>query len=282
MDAYEAVHTIVNSSGMLTDLKSDKSQEGISRLQNIDEMLNGIREFIESRKEEGFEETVTLVDYLENVALLTDQDTDKEGDTNRVSVMTVHSAKGLEFDYVFLTGLEDNLFPSTLNVKSPEDLEEERRLFYVALTRAAKRAYITYAQTRYRWGSPTHCTPSRFIKEIDSEYIDVPFDEGDHGNIAERPYSKGQSFSGFTSQSSALAAPSYTKPNQQVPTTPKNTRDISPEAITVGMSVYHVKFGEGVVESIEGAGPNRKALVNFNLVGSKNLLLKFANLKQLE
>lgn len=282
LDAYEAVYAMANSSGMLTDLKADKSQEGISRLQNIEEMLNGIREFIESRKEEGYEETVTLVDYLENVALLTDQDTEKDGETNRVSVMTVHSAKGLEFDYVFLTGLEENLFPSTLNIKSPEDLEEERRLFYVALTRAAKRAYISHAQTRYKWGTPTHCTPSRFIKEIDPEFIEVPLSDDDYGNMAEKQYSKGQIFSGFSRQSGAQSVLPYAKAGTQVPSTPKNARDIAPDSITVGMTVYHAKFGEGVVESIEGSGPNRKALVNFNLVGSKNLLLKFANLKQLE
>ena len=281
MDAYEAVYAIANASGMLTDLKADKSQEGISRLQNIEEMLNGIREFIESRKEEGMEETVTLVDYLENVALLTDQDTDKDGDKNRVSVMTVHSAKGLEFDYVFLTGLEENLFPSTLNIKSPEDLEEERRLFYVALTRAARRAYITYAQTRYRWGSPTQCTPSRFIKEIDSEYIDVPYSDDEFGSTAERQVVKGQNFGGFSRQPSTQSASAFSRANSQVPSAPKNAKDISPDAITVGMTVFHAKFGEGVVEAIEGVGPNRKALVNFNIVGSKNLLLKFANLKQL-
>lgn len=282
LDAYEAVYVMANSSGMLAELKADKSQEGISRLQNIEEMLNGIREFIESRREEGFEETVTLVDYLENVALLTDQDTETDGESNRVSVMTVHSAKGLEFDYVFLTGLEENLFPSTLNIKSPEDLEEERRLFYVALTRAAKRAYISHAQTRYKWGSPTHCTPSRFINEIDPEFIEVPLNDDDYGHMAEKQYSKGQIFSGLSRQSGARSVLPYAKAGTQVPSTPKNARDIAPDSITVGMTVYHAKFGEGVVESIEGSGPNRKALVNFNLVGSKNLLLKFANLKQLE
>lgn len=227
------------------------------------------------------EETLTLVDYLENVALLTDQDTDKDGDKNRVSVMTVHSAKGLEFDYVFLTGLEENLFPSSLNIKSQEDMEEERRLFYVALTRAARRAYITYAQTRYRWGSPTQCTPSRFIKEIDSEYIDVPYSDDEFGSTAERQTVKGQNFGGFSRQPSTQSASALSRASTQVPSAPKNAKDISPDAITVGMTVFHAKFGEGVVEAIEGVGPNRKALVNFNIVGSKNLLLKFANLKQL-
>ncbi len=281
LDAYEAVYAIANSSGILNDLKADKSQEGISRFQNIEEMLNGIREFIENQKEEGFEETVTLVDYLENVALLTDQDTDQDSSTNRISVMTVHSAKGLEFDYVFLTGLEENLFPSNMN-KSPDDMEEERRLFYVALTRAAKRAYITYAQTRYRWGSPVHCNPSRFINEIDPEYIDVPFDDDDYSNTTERQAMAKPTMKGFASQTATSNLSSLSNSRKPLPSTPDMAKEILPDAITVGMAVYHARFGEGIVESIDGVGPNRKALVNFSLVGTKNLLLKFANLKQLE
>ena len=281
LDAYEAVYAIANSSGILNDLKADKSQEGISRLQNIEEMLNGIREFIENQKEEGFEETVTLVDYLENVALLTDQDTDQDSSTNRISVMTVHSAKGLEFDYVFLTGLEENLFPSNMN-KSPDDMEEERRLFYVALTRAAKRAYITYAQTRYRWGSPVHCNPSRFINEIDPEYIDVPFDDDDYSNTTERQAMAKPTMKGLANQTAISNLSSLSSSRKPLPSTPDMAKEILPDAITVGMAVYHARFGEGIVESIDGVGPNRKALVNFSLVGTKNLLLKFANLKQLE
>lgn len=250
-------------------------------MQNIEEMLNGIREFIENQKEEGFEETVTLVDYLENVALLTDQDTDQDSSTNRISVMTVHSAKGLEFDYVFLTGLEENLFPSNMN-KSPDDMEEERRLFYVALTRAAKRAYITYAQTRYRWGSPVHCNPSRFINEIDPEYIDVPFDDDDYSNTTERQAMAKPTMKGLASQTATSNLSSLSNSRKSLPSTPDMAKEILPDAITVGMAVYHARFGEGIVESIDGVGPNRKALVNFSLVGTKNLLLKFANLKQLE
>ena len=281
LDAYEAVYAIANSSGILNDLKADKSQEGISRLQNIEEMLNGIREFIENQKEEGFEETVTLVDYLENVALLTDQDTDQDSSTNRISVMTVHSAKGLEFDYVFLTGLEENLFPSNMN-KLPDDMEEERRLFYVALTRAAKRAYITYAQTRYRWGSPVHCNPSRFINEIDPEYIDVPFDDDDYSNTTERQAMAKPTMKGLANQTAISNLSSLSSSRKPLPSTPDMAKEILPDAITVGMAVYHARFGEGIVESIDGVGPNRKAFVNFSLVGTKNLLLKFANLKQLE
>ncbi|MDI3527371.1 MAG: ATP-dependent helicase UvrD/PcrA [Tenuifilum sp.] len=283
-DAYEAVYHIANSSGLISDLKADKSQEGISRLQNIEEMLNGIREFIEGRKAEGYEETVTLVDYLENVALLTDQDTDKDEDNNRVSVMTVHSAKGLEFDYVFLTGLEENLFPSTMSISSAEDIEEERRLFYVALTRAAKKAFISYAQTRFRWGTSTNCSPSRFIKEIDPQYIEASFDENQWESSS--PQNTRQNFtqrSYYNKPSTQNVASTNPKANSAtISTPPKNLKDIALADIRIGMKVYHAKFGDGIVENIEGDGPNRKAMVNFRMAGSKNLLLKFANLKKVD
>ncbi|QKG79168.1 ATP-dependent helicase [Tenuifilum thalassicum] len=283
-DAYEAVYHIANASGLISDLKADKSQEGISRLQNIEEMLNGIREFIEGRKAEGYEETVTLVDYLENVALLTDQDTDKDEDNNRVSVMTVHSAKGLEFDYVFLTGLEENLFPSTMSISSAEDIEEERRLFYVALTRAAKKAFISYAQTRFRWGTSTNCSPSRFIKEIDPQYIEASFDENQWESSS--PQNTRQNFtqrSYYNKPSTQNVASTNPKANSAtISTPPKNLKDIAPADIRIGMKVYHAKFGDGIVENIEGDGPNRKAMVNFRMAGSKNLLLKFANLKKVD
>ncbi len=281
-DAYDAVYAIANLSGMLNDLKSDATQEGISRLQNVEELMNGIREFIENRKEEGFEETVTLVDYLENVALLTDMDSDDDQAQSRVNVMTVHSAKGLEFDYVFLTGLEENLFPSTLNFSSVEDLEEERRLFYVALTRAAKKAYITYAQNRYRWGTPTHCIPSRFIKEIDSSYMDTPFEIDERSSDSTFNSDRFKTLGQDSIRRSGMNAQTDTKPSVVAKPTNRKLSEINPDSIDVGMQVFHAKFGEGVVEMVEGSGPNRKATVRFNVVGSKKLLLKFADLKLLE
>ncbi|MGD9976786.1 MAG: ATP-dependent helicase [Bacteroidales bacterium] len=275
-DAYETAYAIANSSGILSDLKMDKSPEGISRLQNIEELINGIREFIDSRRQEGEEGPVTLVDYLENVALLTDLDTEKTDDNNRVSVMTIHSSKGLEFDYVFLTGLEENLFPSNMSMQTPDELEEERRLFYVALTRAAKKVTISYAQTRYKWGVPNSCNPSRFINEIDQNYIDSAVNTplNSRGASSERTSQLNQSHPKFnntllTSQK-ASPAPSISKEKLQ---------DILPESISEGMEVYHEKFGQGKVVALEGEGVNKKAAVLFRAVGQKNLLLKYANLK---
>ena len=176
-DAYEAAAAIISNTGLLKEFKADGSVEGITRLQNIEELLNSIKEFSDARKEEGEIELVTLADYLENVSLLTDADNDKPEDRDKVSIMTIHSAKGLEFDYVFLAGIEEELFPSRLSTGSPEELEEERRLFYVALTRAAKLATISHAQVRYKWGNLTSSIPSRFIAEIDPEWIDNQEDE---------------------------------------------------------------------------------------------------------
>ena len=283
-DAYETAYAIANGSGILNDLKLDKSPEGISRLQNIEELINGIREFIDSRKEEGEEGTVTLVDYLENVALLSDLDTDNPDDRDKVSVMTIHSSKGLEFDYVFLTGLEENLFPSSITTQSADDLEEERRLFYVAITRAAKKVTISYAQTRYKWGTPNNCTPSRFINEIDQQYVESSADISNvfRGTQTEKinPFarlnqpSKTNTFSsgGFQQKTTAAA-----------PSTPKgNLKTVLPDAFKEGMNVYHEKFGQGKILAIEGEGPNKKATVAFDVAGQKNLLLKYANLKLVE
>lgn len=275
-DAYETAYAIANSSGILSDLKMDKSPEGISRLQNIEELINGIREFIDSRRQEGEEGPVTLVDYLENVALITDLDTEKTDDNNRVSVMTIHSSKGLEFDYVFLTGLEENLFPSNMSMQMPDELEEERRLFYVALTRAAKKVTISYAQTRYKWGVPNSCNPSRFINEIDQNYIDsavnTPFNS--RGASSERTSQLNQSQPKFNN---TLLTSQKTSP---VPSISKEKlQDILPGSVLEGMEVYHEKFGQGKVVALEGEGVNKKAAVLFQAVGQKNLLLKYANLK---
>lgn len=281
-DAYETAYAIANGSGIINDLKQDKTPEGISRLQNIEELINSIREFIDMRKEEGETNTITLVDYLENVALLSDLDTDNPDDKNRVSVMTIHSSKGLEFDYVFLTGLEENLFPSSITTQSTDELEEERRLFYVALTRAAKRITISFAQTRYKWGTPNNCTPSRFIGEIDQQYVETPADMA----TSFRSPSPQEKTSTFARTSQSIKFPSASnsglspKTSTPPPAVPKgNLQVVLPNAIKEGMEVYHEKFGQGTVIGIEGDGANKKAIVAFQLAGQKNLLLKYANLK---
>lgn len=282
-DAYEAAYSIAKDAGILNDLKTDTSPEGISRMQNVEELINSIKEFIENQKSEGVEETVTLVDYLENVALLTDMDANDKDDTNRVNVMTVHSSKGLEFDYVFLTGMEDNLFPSSMTNYSLDDLEEERRLFYVAITRAARRVTLSFAQTRYKWGTPTNANPSRFIKEIDPRFIDGSglsdsnsYADADPRRTMQMQYGTKQHQSGTSKVQQHMGR---VQPSSAQNTNVK-TENIVPDSISEGMLVYHNKFGVGKVVNLEGDDANKKAVVLFDAVGQKNLLLKFANLKR--
>lgn len=291
-DAYETARTIVVESGMLYDFKSDNSIEGISRLQNLEELLNGIKEYVDSQRREGITEALSLADYLANVSLLTDADTDKPEDKDKVSVMTIHSAKGLEFDYVFIAGVEEDLFPSRLSVGIPDEIEEERRLFYVALTRAAKLATISHAQIRYKWGNLTHCAPSRFIKEIDQRWVEsarleretdnfsLDFSEYSTTPTAKRPpygayqgSNKG-SFSpkGEYKKLVRLQQPQYNEPGSVPP-------DPEIDSLAVGAKVLHGRFGAGVVLELEGQGQNRKATIEFQSAGKKTLLLKFAKLK---
>lgn len=277
-NAYEAAYSIAKESGILGELQQDKSPEGLSRMQNIEELINGIKEFIDNQQKEGAESDITLVDYLENVALLTDADNDNDEETNRVNVMTVHSSKGLEFDFVFLTGLEENLFPSSMSMSSPDGLEEERRLFYVALTRAAKRAILSYAQTRYKWGVPNHGNPSRFIKEIDSRYIEpIEANQGlPAGQHNPTPQLKQNGFATRQHGTHTRSAGYMPKPatNRNVP-----TAELPVDKVIPGSKVYHAKFGTGLVETVMGEGANRIATVNFDAVGTKKLILKYANLK---
>jgi len=290
VEAYESAYTIAMGTGTIRDLKEDKTFEGIARFQNIEELLNSIKEFTESQKKEGVTEVISLADYMENVSLLTDADTSKPEDRDKVTVMTIHSAKGLEFNYVFLTGVEEDLFPSKMTLTSPDELEEERRLFYVALTRAAKKATISYAQTRYKWGNLSHCVPSRFISEIDPEWVEMPGDsnapteaEDSTTTKSVRFGSSSQSMGNFTSQSqsnrsdnsggSLFRNPSASKPSNN------DTSVSDPTTIVAGMQVTHERFGSGKVLNVEGDGQNRKATVFFQSAGQKQLLLKFARLK---
>lgn len=288
-EAYDAAYSIAMGSGIIRDLKEDKSFEGISRYQNIEELLNSIKEFIESEKEEGITETITIADYMENVSLLTDADTEKPEDRDKVTVMTIHSAKGLEFKYVFLTGLEEDLFPSKMTLSSPDELEEERRLFYVAITRAAKKATISYAQTRYKWGNLTHCVPSRFINEIDPEWVEMPGDINLPTENAEIDSLVGKGL-GSEQHARNLKPISNTEDLKQgngslyrKHTTSKSFgNDIEasdPSTIVAGVQVVHERFGAGKVLNVEGDGQNRKATVFFQSAGQKQLLLKFAKLK---
>lgn len=287
-EAYDAAYAIAMGSGIIRELKEDKSFEGMARFQNIEEILNSIKEFTDTQKAEGVTETIALADYMENVSLLTDADTQKPEDRDKVTVMTIHSAKGLEFNYVFLTGLEEDLFPSKMTLTSPEGLEEERRLFYVAITRAAKKATISYAQTRYKWGNLSHCVPSRFINEIDSEWVDMPADMNSSAQEIETASSSGSRFGSnlhgkhltSLSQSDASNQRSGNLYGRTTNEAESNSGDVSdPTSIVTGMQITHERFGVGKVINVEGEGQNRKATVFFQSAGQKQLLLKFARLK---
>jgi DNA helicase-2/ATP-dependent DNA helicase PcrA len=218
--------------------------------------------------------------FLQNVSLMTDQDTEKDEDRNKVSLMTIHSAKGLEFGYVIIAGVEEELFPSQFSSGTAKEIEEERRLFYVAITRAMKRVVITLAKTRYRWGSLVECRPSRFIREIDPKYL--KFTGGNSRNISGRGMDQEEIEEAETEpqvrQPVRRIIPISKKPIQKAETD-ENFEPDDPASIQSGMLVTHPRFGSGKVLQIEGEGGNRMATVFFKDAGNKQLLLKFARLK---
>ena len=285
LDAYESALYIAQHSGILKELHSDDSVEGRSRFENIQELLNGIKEFAER---EDIEDR-SLAIFMQDVALLTNDDNDKEKNKDTVSLMTVHSAKGLEFKNVYIVGLEENLFPSQMSLTSRTDLEEERRLFYVAITRAEKKLVITYATSRYRWGTLTSCEPSRFINEINPSYLELEaikaakpsFSNGSF-DTERKSWSQQRDLapkSATTSSSSPSIRPKTTTilPKAHVPTagfTPNAANEFQN-----GMEVEHEKFGFGKIVNLEGTLPDIKATVFFQGLGNKQLLLKFAKLR---
>ena len=292
-DAYELAGLIATQTGIMKDLYRDQTPEGLSRFENIQELLNGIQEFTINAREEGAPNA--LGNYMEDVALLTDQDSDKEEDRDKVTLMTVHSSKGLEFKNVFIVGVEENLFPSApMGGANPsiESFEEERRLFYVALTRAEENAYLSFAKQRYRWGKLDFCNPSRFITEVDPKYLDLP-EDNDIGYEREPQTTGG--YAGFRKpQPQQPATP--TQPGRQTATNPQmmnkklmqlreakkqnqNFDGDDPRDIQSGMTVEHQRFGKGKVQQVEGTFPNLKATVFFQNAGQKQLLLKFAKLR---
>jgi len=280
-NAFDLANDIAKASGIMKDLYEDKTPEGISRFENIEELINGIKDFTETEPEIQTEEASsirTLDMYLQDISLLTDADKDDPDDTNKVTMMTIHSAKGLEFPYVFVVGLEENLFPSIMSLNSRTDLEEERRLFYVALTRAEKAATLSYAENRYRWGNLTTCEPSRFIEEIDDKYIDIP----------RKIFNHPSDFSKFrVDESGSVSKPTFNKDKLKKIADSRNKQtetsapfESSPtDDIKAGVQVEHQRFGKGKVLNVEGNGSSKKATVFFPAVGQKQLLLKFARLK---
>jgi DNA helicase II / ATP-dependent DNA helicase PcrA len=287
-DAFRVTDFMVKTSGIFKELHNGNTPEELSKFENLQELLNGLKDFADSALEE--DESPSLQHYLENVSLLTDADRETEADRNKVSIMTVHSAKGLEFSHVFIAGVEEELFPSHMAMDTQKDIEEERRLFYVALTRAKQNVTITYSQSRYRWGELTDCSPSRFIKEISEDFIDWPDDpskESESGSLGfpgfARPRTSPQpAASGYGGLGRKLTRINQTSMAGKPPpgTSDPNFLPADPEAIQSGMTVEHQRFGKGTVVHIEGDMPNRKATVFFQqMKQEKQLLLKFAKLR---
>ncbi|QQS52182.1 MAG: UvrD-helicase domain-containing protein [Bacteroidota bacterium] len=280
LDAFQLASEMAAASGILKDLYNGTTPEERSKYENLEELLNGIRDFVETSRETG--EAMGIGHYLENVSLLTDSDNEKDEDRNKVSIMTIHSAKGLEFKQVFIAGCEEDLLPSSMAKDSQRELEEERRLFYVAITRAMQQVTISFAQNRYRWGTPTDCAPSRFLKEIAAEYIEWPNDMRQTTNTVDAgsfPFRKRDT--GTTTNNFPLRPKTQFRqtPNANAPIDSSFVAD-SPEKIQSGMTVEHQRFGKGKVIQIEGEMPNRKATVFFQQIKEeKQLLLKFARLR---
>ena len=276
--AYELASNLIIESKIIDDLKVDNTPENQSRIENIDELLKAVKEFSDSSIEEG--EDDSMAHFLEEVSLLTDMDNEKQSDNNWVKLMTIHSAKGLEFNTVYIVGAEENLFPSLRSDNTDAELEEERRLFYVALTRAKERAVISYAKNRFKWGEMSFTQPSRFIKEIDIKFLDLTdtsLETDSEINVNKKSYFS-EDFSYKPVQKPKfkkyeLSAAKYSIPERYG----SDTDEYSD--LKIGTKVLHEKFGKGVVISKEGIFPNTKAEIEFKNVGKKHLLLKFAKLK---
>ncbi|WP_445156338.1 ATP-dependent helicase [Flavobacterium litorale] len=290
-DAFFLAEHITKKTGLIQELKKDATPEGIARIENIEELLNGIRDFIEGQKEvDGARGS--LAEFLEDVALATDLDKDT-GDDDRVALMTIHLAKGLEFPYVFIVGMEEDLFPSAMSMNTRSELEEERRLFYVALTRAEHQAYLTYAQSRYRWGKLVDSEPSRFIEEITDKYLEyiTPIETG----YKYKPRINTDIFGDIDKSKLRQNKPTNGTPPKWVtgnePKPDSNIRKLKPMSrpapqgnnatdtkLAVGNVVMHERFGKGQVLNLEGVGGDKKAEIKFEVGGIKKLLLRFAKL----
>ncbi len=292
-DAYYLADYIVKKTGLVQELKKDGTPEGIAKMENIEELLNGIKDFIEGQKEiEGARGA--LSEFLEDVALASDLDNDK-GDDDRVALMTIHLAKGLEFPTVFCVGMEEDLFPSAMSMNSRSELEEERRLFYVALTRAEHQAYLTYAESRYRWGKLTDCDPSRFIEEIDPQYLEFltppesnyryrsGIDSDIFGDVDKSKYRQTKPVPGVPPKwasevNNKEAGPQIRKLKELSKAISSTQGKAENSGLEEGQTVMHERFGKGKILNLEGVGADRKAEIHFEVGGIKKLLLRFAKL----
>ena len=284
--AFDLGHHIAQHTALLRELHKDKTPEGVARYENVEELLAGMKEFSDAVDPANPDALRTMGDFLVDVALLTDADQD-DGDDDKVSLMTIHAAKGLEFPYIYVVGLEENLFPSQMALNAREELEEERRLFYVALTRAEKRATLSYALTRYRWGQLIQNEPSRFIEEIDEQYLNLPTvsarrPEPFDFNTARTSFYKPMP-SGSGPRTTTQPKPGMKKVSAAAPVAAAESgvAPASSGGIAPGVEVKHARFGKGKVLKLEGEEPNVKATVFFPSAGQKQLLLKFAKLEVL-
>jgi len=289
-NAFEISDKVTKKSGLVLELKKDGTPEGVSKIENIEELLNGIRDFVEGQKELAGAKG-SLSEFLEDVALATDFDNEKESDSDSVYLMTIHLSKGLEFPVVFIVGLEEDLFPSALSLNTRSELEEERRLFYVAMTRAEEKVVLTYTLSRYRWGKLVDAEPSRFIKEIDEHYIENHITKDDY--VFKPMIDKGI-FGGFDQPKKSVIQKHQTTKINTAPSqnqlgklrkinkieNPRSTSLTTQiQQLDEGMTVEHDRFGYGRIVLIEGKGSDKKALIDFKGVGQKHLLLRFAKLK---
>lgn len=292
-DAFYLTEHVTKKTGLVQELKKDGTPEGIARIENIETLMGGIKDFIEGQKEiDGARGA--LSEFLEDVALATDLDKDT-GDDDRVALMTIHLAKGLEFPYVFVVGMEEDLFPSAMSMNTRSELEEERRLFYVALTRAEHQAYLTYAQSRYRWGKLTDSEPSRFIEEIKDDYLEY-INPNDMGGYRYKPMMDIDIFGDVDKSKLRLSKPTAGTPPKKYgdePISSTNIRKLKPVSgpassssasnlfdskLIIGNIVMHERFGKGEVMNLEGVGADKKAEIRFEVGGIKKLLLRFAKL----
>lgn len=289
-DAFVLGQDIIRQSGIISDIYADKSPENLSRQENIEELVNGVHDFCATRQEEG-DERVFLMDFLSEVSLLSDQDMDNSDSEEKVTLMTVHSAKGLEFNTVFVVGLEEDLFPGASAKNSFTELEEERRLFYVAITRAEKHCFLSFARSRFRYGHVEFGNPSCFIRDIDSRYLSLP--AGMRPDLDSRNNGWSKQMGDARMEPRLFERPKVNIIRPTVPPSLKKVSTISSSktvqtgissggGICAGQKIEHERFGLGIIESVEGTGENCKATVRFTNAGVKQLLLKYARFKVIE
>ena len=304
-DAYELGTDIIRKAGIINDICADNSPENLSRKENIEELVNGMNDFCSLRQEEG-NPNVSLSDFLSEISLLTDEESGQTDDEAKVTLMTVHSAKGLEFKNVFVVGMEENLFPSGMAGDSPRAMEEERRLFYVAITRAEEHCFLSYAKTRFRYGKMEFGSPSRFLRDIDTHYLSLPHEERISRSVNEKAGRfRREIEGGFTRANAPQPSASdgfstFRKPQEKeqaaAPPLPRHLKRLSsvesgrqpsaapaPQAgVSAGQRIEHERFGIGEIIKVEGTGDNAKATIHFENAGNKQLLLRFARFKVID